>query len=89
MKDRDDVVVVDVRSDYEYNLGRFKGAVVLDMENFRDFPSGWRSCRSSGIRKSWTYCTGGVKCEKATAFLLEQGFRKRVPAPRRHHQVRH
>jgi UPF0176 protein len=74
MKDRDDVVVVDVRSDYEYNLGRFKGAVVLDMENFRDFPERVEKLQEFRDKKILTYCTGGVKCEKATAFLLEQGF---------------
>jgi len=74
LKDRDDVVVVDVRSDYEYNLGRFKNAVTLDIENFRDFPERVERLREFQNKKILTYCTGGVKCEKATAFLLEQGF---------------
>ena len=74
MKNRDDVVVVDVRSDYEYNLGRFKNAVTLDMENFRDFPERVERLREFKDKKIITYCTGGVKCEKASAFLLEQGF---------------
>ncbi|MBF9237553.1 rhodanese-related sulfurtransferase [Hymenobacter sp. BT683] len=74
LKDRDDVVVVDVRSDYEYNLGRFKNAVTLDMENFRDFPERLERLKEFKDKKILTYCTGGVKCEKASAFLLEQGF---------------
>ena len=74
LKDRDDVVVVDVRSDYEYNLGRFKNAVTLDMENFRDFPERIERLKEFKDKKILTYCTGGVKCEKASAFLLEQGF---------------
>ncbi|GAB3320178.1 rhodanese-related sulfurtransferase [Hymenobacter humi] len=74
LKDRDDVVVVDVRSDYEYNLGRFKNAVTLDMENFRDFPERVERLKEFKDKKILTYCTGGVKCEKASAFLLEQGF---------------
>ena len=74
LKDRDDVVVVDVRSDYEYNLGRFKNAVTLDMENFRDFPERVERLKAFKDKKILTYCTGGVKCEKASAFLLEQGF---------------
>ncbi|WP_375418027.1 rhodanese-related sulfurtransferase [uncultured Hymenobacter sp.] len=73
-KDRDDVVVVDVRSDYEYNLGRFKNAVTLDLENFRDFPARVEQLREFKDKKILTYCTGGVKCEKASAYLLEQGF---------------
>ena len=74
LKDRDDVVVVDVRSDYEYNLGRFKNAVTLDMENFRDFPDRLERLKEFKDKKILTYCTGGVKCEKASAYLLEQGF---------------
>ncbi|MFD2717413.1 rhodanese-related sulfurtransferase [Hymenobacter monticola] len=74
LKDRDDVVVVDVRSDYEYNLGRFKNAVTLDIENFRDFPDRVERLKEFKDKKILTYCTGGVKCEKASAFLLEQGF---------------
>lgn len=74
LKDRDDVVVVDVRSDYEYNVGRFKNAVTLDMENFRDFPERVERLKEFKDKKILTYCTGGVKCEKASAFLLEQGF---------------
>ncbi|QDA62219.1 oxygen-dependent tRNA uridine(34) hydroxylase TrhO [Hymenobacter jejuensis] len=74
LKDRDDVVLVDVRSDYEYNVGRFKNAVTLDIENFRDFPERVERLREFKDKKIVTYCTGGVKCEKASAYLLEQGF---------------
>ena len=74
LKDRGDVVVVDVRSDYEYNLGRFRNAVTLDMENFRDFPARVEQLKQFKDKKILTYCTGGVKCEKASAYLLEQGF---------------
>jgi len=74
MKDRDDVVIVDVRSDYEYNLGRFKNAVTLDIENFREFPERVDRLQEFKDKKILTYCTGGIKCEKASAFLLEQGF---------------
>ena len=74
LKDREDVVIVDVRSDYEYNLGRFKNAVTLDMENFRDFPERVERLKEFKDKKILTYCTGGVKCEKASAYLLEQGF---------------
>lgn len=74
MKDRDDVVVLDVRSKYEHNVGRFKNAVTLDMENFRDFPEKVKELEKFKDKKVLTYCTGGIKCEKASAFLLEQGF---------------
>ncbi|SMO59427.1 oxygen-dependent tRNA uridine(34) hydroxylase TrhO [Solitalea koreensis] len=74
MKDRDDVVVLDVRSNYEHHLGRFKNAVTLDIENFRDFPSKINELAQYKDKKILTYCTGGIKCEKASALLLHEGF---------------
>lgn len=75
MKDREDVVILDVRSDYEHKVGRFKNAVTLDMENFRDFPEKVNELSGYKDKKVLTYCTGGIKCEKASAYLLEQGFK--------------
>lgn len=74
MKDQDNVVVLDVRSKYEHSVGRFKNAVTLDMENFREFPEKMAELEQYKDKKVLTYCTGGIKCEKASAFLLEQGF---------------
>ncbi|WP_324677748.1 rhodanese-related sulfurtransferase [Hymenobacter sp. GOD-10R] len=74
MKDQDDVVILDVRSDYEHELGRFKNAVTLDIENFREFPEKVDELAQYKDKKILTYCTGGIKCEKASAFLLEKGF---------------
>lgn len=74
LKDQDDVVVLDVRSDYEHELGRFKNALTLDIENFREFPDKVAELEQYKDKKILTYCTGGIKCEKASAFLLEQGF---------------
>lgn len=74
MKDRDDVVVVDVRSNYEHQLGRFKNAITFDIENFRDFPDKVNELSKFKDKKIITYCTGGIKCEKATALLLKEGF---------------
>jgi UPF0176 protein len=75
MKDQDDVVLLDVRSDYEHLVGKFKNALTLDIENFRDFPAKVNELEALKDKKVITYCTGGVKCEKASAFLLEQGFK--------------
>ncbi|MFW5759749.1 MAG: rhodanese-related sulfurtransferase [Cyclobacteriaceae bacterium] len=72
---QDDVVILDVRSNYEHKLGKFKNAITLDMENFRDFPDKLKELENLKNKKIVTYCTGGVKCEKASAFLLEQGFK--------------
>jgi len=74
MKDGDDVVILDVRSNYEHNVGKFKNAVTLDIENFRDFPDKISELEQYKGKKIITYCTGGIKCEKASAYLLEQGF---------------
>lgn len=74
MKDQEDVVILDVRSNYEHELGRFKNALTLDIDNFRDFPEKVKELDHLKNKKVLTYCTGGIKCEKASAFLLEQGF---------------
>src|SRR5690606_14587851 len=74
MKDQEDVVVLDVRSNYEHSVGRFKNAVTLDMENFREFPEKIKELEQLKGKKILTYCTGGIKCEKASALLLKEGF---------------
>ena len=73
-EESDDVVIVDVRSNYEHNVGKFKNAVTLDIDNFRDFPDKIEELEQYKNKKVITYCTGGIKCEKASAYLLEQGF---------------
>jgi len=74
MKDQEDVVILDVRSNYEHNVGRFKNAVTLDIENFREFPEKVKELEHLKGKKILTYCTGGIKCEKASALLLKEGF---------------
>ncbi len=76
MKDRDDVVILDVRSDYEHTLGRFKNAITLDIQNFREFPEKINELAKYKNKKVLTYCTGGIKCEKASALLLHEGFKE-------------
>ena len=75
MIDQDDVVVVDVRSNYEHNLGKFKNAITFDIDNFRDFPEQINALAQYKDKKIMTYCTGGIKCEKASALLLHHGFK--------------
>jgi UPF0176 protein len=75
MKNQEDVVVLDVRSNYEHKLGKFKGAKTLDIDNFREFPEKLPELQEIKDKKVITYCTGGIKCEKASAFLLESGFK--------------
>jgi UPF0176 protein len=74
LKDREDVVVLDVRSDYEYKLGKFKNSVTLPISNFREFPSHIDKLTQYKGKKIITVCTGGVKCEKASIYLKEKGF---------------
>lgn len=70
----EDTVILDVRSNYEHHVGKFKNAITLDMENFREFPEKVKELETLKGKKVITYCTGGIKCEKASAYLLEQGF---------------
>lgn len=74
MKDQEDVVILDVRSNYEHSVGRFKNAVTLDIDNFREFPEKVKELEQYKGKKILTYCTGGIKCEKASALLLKEGF---------------
>lgn len=75
LKDRDDVVILDVRSNYETRLGKFKNAVTLDIENFREFPGKIAELEQYRDKKIITCCTGGIKCEKASALLIKEGFK--------------
>lgn len=75
MKDQEDVIVLDVRSNYEHSIGKFKNAVTLDIENFREFPEKINELAKYKDKKILTYCTGGIKCEKASALLLHEGFK--------------
>jgi UPF0176 protein len=74
MQQQGDVVVVDVRSNYETRMGKFKNAITFDMETFREFPEKVKELEKYKDKKIVTYCTGGIKCEKASAYLIEQGF---------------
>lgn len=67
-------VIVDVRSNYEHKVGKFKNAITFDIDNFRDFPAKLDELEEHRGKKIVTYCTGGIKCEKASAYLIEQGF---------------
>lgn len=74
IKNDPNVVLIDMRSNYEHSVGRFKGAVTFDMENLRDLPEHIQEIEHLKDKKIITYCTGGIKCEKASAYLLSQGF---------------
>ncbi len=73
--DDPDVLLLDTRNDYEYGIGSFKGAVDPQTVNFREFPEYVRSHLDPGKQKKVAmFCTGGIRCEKASAFMLSEGF---------------
>ena len=72
----DGVVILDARNDYEWEIGRFEGAILPDVPSFRDLPKWVRDHREElEGKKILTYCTGGIRCEKFSGFLLREGFR--------------
>ncbi len=69
-----DVAVIDTRNDYEVSIGTFKGAVDPETATFRDFPAWWEKNKDRFHNKRIAmFCTGGIRCEKSTNFLLDQG----------------
>ena len=70
----EDFVVIDTRNDYEYKVGRFKDSVHLNIKTFREFPEKIKELEHLKDKKIITYCTGGIRCEKASSFMKEQGF---------------
>ncbi|KAB7704707.1 rhodanese-related sulfurtransferase [Bacillus aerolatus] len=72
---QEDTVILDARNDYEYDLGHFRGAIKPDITNFRDLPDWVRQNKDKlEGKKILTYCTGGVRCEKFSGWLLKEGF---------------
>ena len=74
---RKEVRLIDTRNHYEYHLGTFKGAEDPDTRSFRDFPA-WaaENLDPEKDQEVAMFCTGGIRCEKATSYLLEQGFKR-------------
>ena len=71
----ENVVLLDARNDYEWEIGRFEGAILPDVPSFRDLPKWVRDHREElQGKKILTYCTGGIRCEKFSGFLLKEGF---------------
>lgn len=69
-----DVVVIDTRNDYEVAIGTFDGAIDPRTKSFREFPKWWAENRERFHNKRIAmFCTGGIRCEKSTNFLLQQG----------------
>ncbi|MDJ0737042.1 MAG: rhodanese-related sulfurtransferase [Nostocaceae cyanobacterium] len=72
-----EVTVIDTRNDYEVNIGTFKRAENPQTHSFRDFPEYVRqNLDPNKHKKVALFCTGGIRCEKATSFMLSQGFQE-------------
>lgn len=72
----DDVIVLDGRNYYEYDIGHFRNAIRPEVESFREFPDWIRENLSQHKdKKILTYCTGGIRCEKLSGFLIREGFK--------------
>lgn len=72
---QEDTVILDTRNDYEYDVGHFRGAIRPNIETFRELPE-WVDENRDLLegKKILTYCTGGIRCEKFTGWMMEEGF---------------
>ena len=73
---REDIALIDVRNKFEIEVGRFKGSIGPNTDSFSDFPD-WvtqHSTELAGKPAIAMYCTGGIRCEKASAYMKSMGF---------------
>ena len=70
-----DTILIDTRNDYEVGIGTFQGALNPNTKTFREFPD-WVEANRGSLNKPKVamFCTGGIRCEKASSFMLENGF---------------
>ena len=74
-ENNEDFIVLDTRNDYEVEIGTFRNAINPNLKEFRNFPQ-WikENFEQYKDKKIVTFCTGGIRCEKATAFMQQEGF---------------
>ena len=69
-----DIITIDTRNDYEVRIGTFKGSINPKTKSFREFPDWWEKNKEKFEGKSIAmFCTGGIRCEKSTKYLLKEG----------------
>jgi len=75
--DEDDgnLLILDARNDYEWKVGKFKNSLTPDIKTFREFPKFVDSIKDKKDKKIVMYCTGGIRCEKASSYMIQQGFK--------------
>lgn len=72
---QDDTIVIDARNTYEFDVGHFRGAIRPDVETFRDLPDWIRENKEMlDGKRILTYCTGGIRCEKFSGWLVREGY---------------
>ncbi len=75
LSEQPDTIVVDMRNSYEYEVGHFKNAIEIPSETFREqLPKSVEMLKDYKDKNIVMYCTGGIRCEKASAYLLHNGF---------------
>ena len=75
LDNKEDVLVLDTRNEYETRVGKFENAIDLNLDTFRDFPKAIESLPEEYKHKQIVmYCTGGIRCEKASAVMMKAGF---------------
>jgi UPF0176 protein len=74
-EDKKDFVIVDARNWYESKIGKFKNAITPQITHFREWPKVVDSLNDYKDKTIITYCTGGIRCEKASAYMREKGFK--------------
>jgi UPF0176 protein len=74
-EDKKDFVIVDARNWYESKIGKFKNAITPQITHFREWPKVVESLSEYKDKTIVTYCTGGIRCEKVSAYMREQGFK--------------
>ncbi len=74
-KEGTDFVIVDARNWYESKIGRFANAITPDITHFREWPKVVESLKDYKDKTVVTYCTGGIRCEKASAYMIKEGFK--------------
>lgn len=75
LKSGEELYVVDMRNDYEHKVGHFKNSILPPLTNFRDLPKVVEELAHLKDKKVVTVCTGGVRCEKASGYLIKKGFK--------------
>jgi len=69
-------IVIDTRNNYEVDIGTFKNSINPKTESFREFPAYVdNNLKNNKSKKVAMFCTGGIRCEKATSLMLEKGFK--------------